>query len=128
MIPPIQSHVHLVTENIAEITETGIRTTDGKDHPVDVIVYATGQDHEQKDHIMNTIVRVCYRSGPRTEVIIEWTSSSMLQIRTMDGKDHQGDIIVFAIDHDQERKGSSIGCHNLLYAGTYIFSHLFVVN
>jgi hypothetical protein len=31
-----------VTESIAEFTETGIRTKDGKDHPVDAIIYATG--------------------------------------------------------------------------------------
>jgi 4-hydroxyacetophenone monooxygenase len=35
-------HVDLVTEPIAEITPTGIRTADGVDHDVDVIVYATG--------------------------------------------------------------------------------------
>jgi 4-hydroxyacetophenone monooxygenase len=34
--------VDLVTDPIAEITPTGIRTADGTDHPVDVIVYATG--------------------------------------------------------------------------------------
>ena len=35
-------NVDLVTDPIAEITPTGIRTTDGVDHEVDVIVYATG--------------------------------------------------------------------------------------
>ena len=35
-------NVELVTEPIAEITPTGVRTADGGDHPVDVIVYATG--------------------------------------------------------------------------------------
>lgn len=39
-----KSNVHLVTENIAEITETGIKTRDGVDHPLDAIVYATGFD------------------------------------------------------------------------------------
>jgi 4-hydroxyacetophenone monooxygenase len=37
-----QPHVALVTERIAEITPTGVRTTDGVLHEVDVIVYATG--------------------------------------------------------------------------------------
>lgn len=35
-------HVELVTERIVEITETGIRTDNGREHTVDVIVYATG--------------------------------------------------------------------------------------
>jgi len=35
-------NVDLVTDPIAEITPTGIRTADGVDHEVDVIVYATG--------------------------------------------------------------------------------------
>ncbi|HWJ63129.1 MAG TPA: NAD(P)/FAD-dependent oxidoreductase [Acidimicrobiales bacterium] len=35
-------NVDLVTEPIAEVTPTGIRTADGVDHDVDVIVYATG--------------------------------------------------------------------------------------
>jgi 4-hydroxyacetophenone monooxygenase len=35
-------HVRLVTETIDEITETGIRTADGVEHEVDVIIYATG--------------------------------------------------------------------------------------
>jgi len=35
-------HVHLVTEKIEEITEKGIRTADGVEHEVDVIVYGTG--------------------------------------------------------------------------------------
>lgn len=35
-------NAELVTEAISEITPTGIRTTDGTDHPVDVIVFATG--------------------------------------------------------------------------------------
>lgn len=37
-----QPHVDLVVEGIAEITEKGVRTVDGVDHEVDVIVYATG--------------------------------------------------------------------------------------
>lgn len=35
-------HVSLVTEDIAEITERGIRTRDGVEHEVDVIIYGTG--------------------------------------------------------------------------------------
>ena len=34
--------VELVTEGIDHITETGIVTTDGREHPVDTIIYATG--------------------------------------------------------------------------------------
>ena len=35
-------NVEVVTEGIAEVTETGIRTNDGKLHQVDAIVYGTG--------------------------------------------------------------------------------------
>jgi 4-hydroxyacetophenone monooxygenase len=35
-------HVELVTEEIEEITERGIRTVDGVEHAVDVIIYGTG--------------------------------------------------------------------------------------
>jgi 4-hydroxyacetophenone monooxygenase len=37
-----RDNVDLVTDPIAEITPTGIVTGDGREHPVDVIVYATG--------------------------------------------------------------------------------------
>jgi len=37
-----RDNVDLITEPIDRITPTGIRTTDGKDHDVDVIVYGTG--------------------------------------------------------------------------------------
>ena len=37
-----KDHVSLVTEGIAEITERGIRTRDGVEHEVDVIIYGTG--------------------------------------------------------------------------------------
>ncbi|WP_371656309.1 MULTISPECIES: flavin-containing monooxygenase [unclassified Streptomyces] len=41
--PALQrSNVTLVTEPIAEMTETAIRTTDGTRHEVDTVVYATG--------------------------------------------------------------------------------------
>ena len=35
-------NVELVTDEIAEITPTGIRTVDGMNHEVDIIIYATG--------------------------------------------------------------------------------------
>jgi len=35
-------HVHLVTEAIAEVTATGLRTADGTEHPADVIILGTG--------------------------------------------------------------------------------------
>lgn len=37
-----QDNVHLVTDTIAEVTPTGIRTSDGVLHEVDVIIWATG--------------------------------------------------------------------------------------
>jgi len=37
-----RDHVELVTDGIARITELGIITADGREHEVDVIVYATG--------------------------------------------------------------------------------------
>ena len=37
-----QDNVHLVTEGIREITPSSLITADGREHPVDVIVYATG--------------------------------------------------------------------------------------
>jgi 4-hydroxyacetophenone monooxygenase len=38
----LEDHVTLVTDGIDRITERGIRTVDGVEHEVDVIVYATG--------------------------------------------------------------------------------------
>jgi len=35
--------MHLVTETIENLTETGIRTKDGQEHSQDVIIYATGK-------------------------------------------------------------------------------------
>ena len=35
-------NVDVVTDNIAEVTPTGIRTKDGQEHPVDAIIYGTG--------------------------------------------------------------------------------------
>ncbi|MFB8004284.1 NAD(P)-binding domain-containing protein [Nocardia sp. NPDC056000] len=41
--PALQrENVELVTAAITEITETGIRTADGVEHPADVIIYGTG--------------------------------------------------------------------------------------
>ena len=37
-----QDHVELITDGIAEITEKGIRTVDGVERDVDVIIYGTG--------------------------------------------------------------------------------------
>lgn len=42
-----QPHVDLVTEAIAEITPTGVVTSDGAVHDVDVIIYATGFDAQE---------------------------------------------------------------------------------
>jgi 4-hydroxyacetophenone monooxygenase len=35
-------NVHLLTDRIEEINETGVRTADGRQHDVDVIIYGTG--------------------------------------------------------------------------------------
>ncbi len=37
-----KSHVHLLTDGIKEMTAKGIRTADGQDHELDVIIYCTG--------------------------------------------------------------------------------------
>jgi cation diffusion facilitator CzcD-associated flavoprotein CzcO len=37
-----QPHVNVVTDSIAEITATGIKTSDGQQHSVDAIIYGTG--------------------------------------------------------------------------------------
>jgi 4-hydroxyacetophenone monooxygenase len=37
-----REHVHLISDGIERITPTGIVTTDGREHEVDVIAYATG--------------------------------------------------------------------------------------
>ena len=37
-----REHVDLITEPISEITTTGIRTTDGRERPADVVIYGTG--------------------------------------------------------------------------------------
>ena len=39
-----RDNVHLVTDDIQEITPDGIRTTDGKEHELDILVYASGYD------------------------------------------------------------------------------------
>jgi cation diffusion facilitator CzcD-associated flavoprotein CzcO len=38
----VRENVRVVTEPIAEITETGVRTADGEEHEVDTIVFGTG--------------------------------------------------------------------------------------
>ncbi|MCE5288398.1 MAG: NAD(P)/FAD-dependent oxidoreductase [Nocardiaceae bacterium] len=41
--PALQrDNASLVTEQIAEVTSTGIRSADGREHPADVIIYGTG--------------------------------------------------------------------------------------
>ena len=37
-----QPHVDLITTPIAEVTEAGVRTIDGVEHPADVLIYGTG--------------------------------------------------------------------------------------
>lgn len=37
-----KDHVSLITDGLAEITRQGLVTTDGREHDVDVIIYATG--------------------------------------------------------------------------------------
>jgi 4-hydroxyacetophenone monooxygenase len=38
----LRDDVHLVTDKIAEVTPKGVRTVDGTEHEVDVIIYGTG--------------------------------------------------------------------------------------
>ena len=54
-----KSHVSLVTDGIVEITERGLVTTDGHEHAVDIIVYATGF---QASDFLNTL-KVTGRHG-----------------------------------------------------------------
>ncbi|GAA4874371.1 flavin-containing monooxygenase [Actinomycetospora straminea] len=42
-----REHVALVTDAITEVTPTGVRTADGAEHQVDVVVYATGFHAEE---------------------------------------------------------------------------------
>ncbi|MBK9180918.1 MAG: NAD(P)/FAD-dependent oxidoreductase [Acidimicrobiales bacterium] len=51
--------VQLLTEGIAEVTPRGVRTVDGQEHPVDVIVYGTGF---QASHFLEPM-RVTGRGG-----------------------------------------------------------------
>jgi 4-hydroxyacetophenone monooxygenase len=37
-----KEHVELVTERIEEITEKGLRTADGREHELDILIYGTG--------------------------------------------------------------------------------------
>lgn len=37
-----QPHVSVVTDAVEEVTPTGVRTADGREHPADVLIYGTG--------------------------------------------------------------------------------------
>ena len=39
-----RENVDLVTDSITEVTPTGVVTADGREHPLDVLIYATGFD------------------------------------------------------------------------------------
>ncbi len=54
-----RDNVELVTERIAGITPTGIRTEGGEEHDVDVIIYATGF----KSHAFQGSTRIVGRGG-----------------------------------------------------------------
>jgi cation diffusion facilitator CzcD-associated flavoprotein CzcO len=54
-----RDNVELVTEGIAEITPTGIRTTDDVEHEFDVIIFATGF----KSHAFQGSTRIAGRNG-----------------------------------------------------------------
>lgn len=54
-----RDNVELVTEGVAEVTPTGIRTTAGAEHEFDVIIYATGF----KSHAFQGSTRVVGRNG-----------------------------------------------------------------
>lgn len=45
-----EDNVQVVTDSIAEIIPNGIRTTDGKEHEVDIIICATGFDVSWKPY------------------------------------------------------------------------------
>ncbi|MFT4394715.1 flavin-containing monooxygenase [Gordonia lacunae] len=66
-----QPHAHLVTEQITEVTARGIRTADGREHPTDVIVLATGfraHDYMRPMTIVGRDGRTlddAWRDGPR---------------------------------------------------------------
>ena len=66
----LRDNVDLVTEGIERITESGIRTVDGIEHEVDIIVYATGFRANECLWPMDVIGRdgqsVHKSSGPRT--------------------------------------------------------------
>ena len=58
-----RENVELVTESITEITPCGVRTADGRDHEVDVIIFATGFDTTR----YLTAISVTGRDGQRLE-------------------------------------------------------------
>ncbi|MEU0545357.1 NAD(P)-binding domain-containing protein [Nocardia sp. NPDC005978] len=66
-----RENVTVVTAPITGITETGVRTGDGVDHPADIIVYGTGFQVADKFHGRNLTgaggrtVRQLWRDGPQ---------------------------------------------------------------
>ena len=64
-------NVHLETVSIAEITPTGIRTTEGKEHLVDAIIFATG--FEVAD--FTTAMKMIGRNG--RELFSEWRRTGL---------------------------------------------------
>ncbi len=63
-------HVDVVTTSIAEITEAGLRTSDGVEHPADVLIYGTG--FTASDFV--TPMRVFGTGG--TELNEEWSGDA----------------------------------------------------
>ncbi|MGH3969086.1 MAG: flavin-containing monooxygenase, partial [Mycobacterium sp.] len=69
------SKTTLITERIARITGDGIVTADGAEHPVDVIVYATGF------HVTDSYTYVDVK-GPRGEDLVDrWNSEGVVAHR-----------------------------------------------
>lgn len=64
-------NVHLVTEAIAEITTTGLLTSDGKEHPADVIIYGTGFEAAE----IKTDAQIIGLQG--RELFAEWIQKGM---------------------------------------------------
>ena len=52
-----RENVDLVTGSVEQITETGVRTADGVEHPVDVLVFATGFEASRVISSMNVVGR-----------------------------------------------------------------------
>lgn len=65
-----RENVHLIAEGIEQITENGIKTSDGTEHALDVLVYATGYDigapaYPFEIHGMNSISLTDYWGAQR---------------------------------------------------------------